>query len=83
MYYTVCFYEGVHNKCYCCFTVAHLCVTRVFVYLTSDPSLSSSAGTWVTFGGQITDEVRDEGFCQGLEILHVILDCQRILFFLQ
>lgn len=28
-----------------------------------DPALLVPAGTWVTFGGQITDEVRTDGFC--------------------
>lgn len=27
------------------------------------PPLPVLAGTWVTFGGQITDEVRTDGFC--------------------
>lgn len=27
------------------------------------PTFLVSVGTWVTFGGQITDEVRADGFC--------------------
>lgn len=34
---------------------------HVFVYFLTPPFLVS-AGTWVTFGGQITDEVRADGF---------------------
>lgn len=30
--------------------------------MTPPTSLSFSVGTWVTFGGQITDEVRADGF---------------------
>ena len=30
-------------------------------------SLSSSTGTWVTFGGQITDEVRADGFISSVK----------------
>lgn len=35
---------------------------RVFVYVLT-PTFLVSVGTWVTFGGQITDEVRADGFC--------------------
>lgn len=34
-----------------------------FFALVLIPPLPVLAGTWVTFGGQITDEVRTDGFC--------------------
>lgn len=41
----------------------HRLCARVFVYfLTPPPPFLVSVGTWVTFGGQITDEVRADGF---------------------
>lgn len=40
----------------------------VFVYFHPDPTPAASAGTWVTFGGQITDEVRTDGFCHFLSV---------------
>lgn len=44
---------------------ARLSLDRFWVLFCTcpDPALLVSAGTWVTFGGQITDEVRTDVFC--------------------
>lgn len=39
------------------------CVHVCFMYHYPHPTSPVSVGTWVTFGGQITDEVRADGFC--------------------
>lgn len=53
--------------CQTCVVSANRLSARVFVYVLTRTFLVS-VGTWVTFGGQITDEVRTDGFCHLLSV---------------